>query len=206
LPREQRFVLRCVDWQTYRTISEALNGRHLRFTYDQGTLEFGSVSSRRASCSHLLGRLIIVLTEELGIPVRGFGDMTCDREDLECGVEPDESFYIGNEPRVRDKEDIDLTTDPPPDLLVEIDISRSSRRRLGIYAALGGPEVWRSDGETLEVYRLHEGRYAVSDSSQHFPQIPVRELAGFLRRRPQVDENSLVKSFREWVRQQISNP
>jgi Uma2 family endonuclease len=110
---EQRFVLGCVDWPTYRAISEALRGRHLHFAYDRGALEFMTISQRHGNYSRLLGRLIVALTEELGLPILGFGDMTCEREDLERAAEPDESFYIGNEARVRDKDEIDLTTDPP---------------------------------------------------------------------------------------------
>jgi Uma2 family endonuclease len=153
-PGEQRFLLRNIDWHTYRTISEALRGRHLRFTYDRGNLEFRTVSGSRGNYARLLGRLVFVLVEEFGLPISSCGDMTCDREDLERGVEPDDSFYLTNEPLVRGKEEIDLTSDPPPDLSVEIDISRSSRNRLGIYEAIRVPEVWQFDGENLRIWQL----------------------------------------------------
>jgi Uma2 family endonuclease len=202
---EQRFVLHCLDWDAYRKISEALTGRHLRLTYDRGTLEFMTISPLHGKLSRLVGRLITALSEELGLPISAFGDMTCDREDLERGAEPDECFYIKHEPLMRDKDEIDFTTDPPPDLVAEIDISRSSRRRLGVYAALGIPEVWQYDGKSLEVLRrTRRGGYAVSEGSIHFPQVPVQELAGFLARRTQTDENSLVREFRAWVRQQLA--
>ena len=131
-PGEQRFVLRSVDWESYRKISDALRGRHLHLTYDRGTLEFMTISPCHGNCSRLLGRLIVTLTEELGLPILAFGDMTCDREDLERGVEPYECFFLENEPAVRGRDAIDFRTDPPPDLVAEIDISRSSRRRLGV--------------------------------------------------------------------------
>jgi Uma2 family endonuclease len=202
---EQRFVLRSVDWDAYRKVSDALKGRHLHLTYDRGTLELMTISPLHGNCSRLLGRLIVTLTEELGLPVRAFGDMACDREDLERGVEPDECFYLENEPRVRDKDAIDLRTDPPPDLVAEIDISRSSRRRLGVYGALGVPEVWRYDGEVLQVLRRDaQGEYQVVQQSLHFPRVPVQELAQFLARRNQTDDNSLVREFHAWVRQQLA--
>jgi Uma2 family endonuclease len=142
-----------------------------------------------------------VLTEECGLSLRGFGDMTCDREDLERGIEPDECFYIVNEPLVREKEELDLTVDPPPDLAVEIEITRSTRGRMGIYAALRVPEVWRFDGESLTVHRLTpEGVYEVVERSAYFPSLPLSELAGFLKMRTEMDENSLVREFRAWVR------
>ena len=196
-------MLGAVDWETYQAISRALTGRHLRLTYDRGNLELMTISGNHGTCSRLLGRLIFVLAEEFSLPIRSCGDMTCDREDLERGVEPDESFYLANEPLVRDKEDVDLTTDPPPDLVVEIDISRSSRRRLAIYAAMRVPEVWQYDGETLRVYLLGpDGQYQVCEGSRHFPGLPIAQLADFMRRRTEMDEVSLVRLFRQWVREQ----
>jgi Uma2 family endonuclease len=201
----QRFVLRDVDWATYRRISDALTGRHLHFAYDRGTLEFMTSSPIHARFSRLIARLITVLTEELGLPMSSCGDMTCDREDLERGIEPDECFYLNNEPLIRGKEKLDFTADPPPDLAVEIDISRSSHRRLGIYAALGVPEVWRFDGETLKIFQRGEaGQYAMAERSRHFPIVSAADLVRFLQRWSQVDENSLLRSFREWVREQIT--
>ena len=95
-------------------------------------------------------------------------------EDLERGVEPDECFYLENEPKVRNKHVIDFQTDPPPDLVAEIDISRSSRRRLGVYGALGVPEVWCYNGTVLQVLQRDAlGGYQVGQQSIHFPQIPV---------------------------------
>jgi Uma2 family endonuclease len=126
-PEEQRFLLRGVDWAAYRKISEALTGRHVRLTYDGGSLEFMTISYLHARLSRLIARLITVLTEELGLLMCGCGDMTCAREDLERALEPDEGFYIENEPAIRDKEEIDLSVDPPPDLAVGIDLHRSSR-------------------------------------------------------------------------------
>lgn len=204
-PAEQRFLLRAVDWPTYQTISKALTGRHVRLTYDQGNLEFTTISYARGNCSRLIGHFIAVLTEESNLPLHGNGDMTCDREDLDRGVEPDESFYIVNEPLIRGKTEIDLTIDPPPDLILEVDISRDSRSRLGIYAALRVPEVWRFDGQTLFVHRLGaDGNYALADRSRYFPQVPLEDLVAFIHRRTEMDENSLIREFRAWLRQQIA--
>ena len=204
---ESRLVLHDIDWPAYRAIAGALRGRHVRLTYDRGVLELMTISHPHGNLSRLLGRLIVALTEELGLPVHSCGDMTCDREDLDRALEPDECYYLQNEPLVRAREVIDLATDPPPDLAVEIDVSRSSRRRLPIYAALGVPEVWRYDGTALRVYRLgSQGEYVVSEQSRQFPTIPVQRLADFLGRRHETDENSLVRAFREWVRQQLAGP
>lgn len=204
VPDEQRFLLRGVDWETYRKISDALTGRHIRFSYDRGALEFMTISSRHGQFSRLFARMIQVLTEEFNLPVRSCGDMTCDREDLERGLEPDEGFYIENEPSIRDKEEIDLAVDPPPDLAVEVDLRRSPKSRMGIYAALRVPEVWRFDGESLRIHQLGAaGQYVVVDHSPHFPIVTGPDLVRFIQQRLQLDENTLTRSFREWVLEQL---
>ena len=53
--------------------------------------------------------------------------MTCDRQDLARGLEPDQCYYIQNEGKVWGKDHIDLQIDPPPDLAIEIDITSSSK-------------------------------------------------------------------------------
>lgn len=205
IPEEQRFLLRGVDWDTYRKISEALTGRHVRLTYSRGTLEFMTISPLHAILSRLLFQLIVVLAEEMKLPRRSCGDMTCDRAGLERGLEPDECFYLANEPLVRNKEQIDLDNDPPPDLAVEVDISRSSRTRMNVYGALGVPEVWRYEGETLIIHQLQSGgQYAPAERSRYFPFLSGSDVVRFLKQRTQLDEDSLVRSFREWVRERIT--
>lgn len=201
-PVEQRLLLHSVDWETYRTISNALVGRHVRLTFDRGNLEFTTISPLHARYSRLLGRMIIVLTGVFELPVCSVGDMTCSREDLERGLEGDESFYITKAPVIRNKADLDFTVDPPPDLGVEIDLSRSSRSRMPIYAALRVPEVWQFDGATLTVFQLtKDGDYVAGGQSAYFPGVPVAGMAEFLRRLTEVDENKLLELFRAWVRQ-----
>lgn len=201
-PKEQRFMLRNVDWSSYRSFADALGESHVRLTYDRGNLELMTLSHGHERLSSLLGRFIEVLTEELDMPCQSGGSTTLNREDVERGLEPDRCYYLEHEAAVRDKDQIDLTIDPPPDLAIEVDISRSSLSRMDIYAALRVPEVWRFDGESLRVYRLsEEGRYHQSAHSPHFPFLPLAEVQPFLLRRNTMDETSLVKAFRQWVRE-----
>jgi Uma2 family endonuclease len=204
-PAEQRFLLRAVDWAAYRSISEALTGHHVHLAYDRGRLEFMTISRSHANYGRLLGRFIFVLADEFRLPISSCGDMTCNREELERGLELDESFYLHNEPLIRDKEAIDLMVDPPPDLAVEVEITRSFVDRLGICEALRIPEVWRFDGQILRAYHLSSmGRYGESDRSLHFPFLKVQEMVAFLHKRAQMDEVGLVRLFRDWVREQIA--
>jgi Uma2 family endonuclease len=201
----QRFLLRGVDWETYCKLRDALQERHLRLTYDRGNLELMTLSLAHERYGSLLGRMIETLTMELGLPLQSAGSTTLDREDLDRGVEADRCYYLEHEPLIRNKEEIDLTVDPPPDLAIEIDVSRSSLKRLAIYAALRIPEVWRFDQEKLWIYRLDsDEQYVPVERSGHFPFLPISDVASFLHRRSQMDENSLIRAFREWVQDQIA--
>jgi Uma2 family endonuclease len=204
-PAERRYLLRGLDWATYRALSDLLTGRHLHLAYDRGNLEFMTTSSMHGNFSRLLGRFVVVLADESNLPISSCGDMTCDREDLDRGVELDECFYLLNEPLVRGKEKIDLAVDPPPDLGVEIEITRSLVSRLSICEALGFPEIWRFHGRVLRVYhRTREGGYVESEYSFHFPFLKVQEMVPFLQKRTEIEENRLVRQFRDWVREQIA--
>ena len=159
-----------------------------------------SPSFRHENRKKLLGRFVDVLTEEMNINIASAGSMTCRREVLERGLEPDDCYWIEHESLVRGREDIDLDVDPPPDLALEIEISRSTLNRMAIYAALRIPEVWRWDGERLHVHLLTaKGSYRQSDRSKAFPFLPLDEFAEFLVR-TDVSETQLVRSFRAWVR------
>src|SRR5260370_19966908 len=96
--REQDFVLRSVDWSTYSALQQALGERHLRLAFDGENLEIMTVSLLHDYLSRLLGRFLVVLTEELDMPLRSAGSVTLDQEELNRGLEPDECFYIINQP------------------------------------------------------------------------------------------------------------
>lgn len=201
----QRFIFRDADWPMYMGFLKALGERHVRLTYDRGRMELMTLSHRHEHSRSLLGRFVEVLTEELNLPMRSSGGTTLNREDLDQGLEPDESYYIENEPLVREKDEINLDIDPPPDLAMEIEVSRSALNRMGIYAAMKVPEVWRYDGEKILVYQLGaDGQYIRVERSPHFPFLPINEVEAFLKRRTEMDETSLVRAFRQWVREQIA--
>jgi Uma2 family endonuclease len=205
VPAEQRFVLSGINWPTYVAFGNLLGERHIRLTYDRGEMELMTVSPRHERSKSLLARLVEALTVELDIDIASYGSMTCRREDLERGLEPDECYWIANEPRVRGHDDIDFAEDPPPDLVLEVEISRSVLDRLGIYARLGVPEVWRWDGETLRICLLGpDGQYTESERSLAFPFLPVTELVRFLAASATMSETKLLRSFQAWVREQIA--
>ena len=120
------------------------------------------------------------------------------------GLEPDEGYYIQNEARIRGKMAMDLDVDPPPDLAIEIDITSRWVDREGIYAAIGVPELWRYDGDSLRIFRLGpDGKYEQTEVSPAFPFLPIAEFAEFFDPRPGEDQTTWSKRFRAWVRVRV---
>lgn len=143
---ETRIVLAPVSWSLYQQILRELgDNRGKRLAYDDGRLEIMSPSVLHADVTKTISRLIEAYADAVGIDIDGYGSMTMDREALKKGMEPDECYYVQNFPAIADKRGVDLTTDPPPDVVIEVDISRSRLPKQPIYAALGVP---RSGGMT----------------------------------------------------------
>jgi Uma2 family endonuclease len=204
VPIEQRFVLFNIGWEGYEAMLKILGDRPIRTTYDRGNLELMSPSRAHEEAKYLLGCVIDTVTEELHIPRRGAGSTTWRREDLDRGLEPDACFYLANAERVRGKA-LDLSIDPPPDLAIEVDITRSSLDRMGVYAKLGVPEIWRYDGESLRIYLLQaDGNYAESETSRSLPFLLPGEVARFLEQAGPMDHSEWGRQFRQWVRGELT--
>ncbi len=204
----ERIVLYDVGWHVYETLLEAIGERNTRLTYDDGNLEITTLSLPHENWKKRIGRLIEMLSFELGIPILSAGSITCKRKELEKGLEPDESYYVHHELQMRGKEEFDLTSDPPPDLVVEIDISYRAIKRERIYAAMGVPEVWRFDRKKhLQGLRLgSNGQYEPTLTSPAFPSFQLAELDRFLKLYSTQDETSVLREFRDWVRATLLPP
>jgi Uma2 family endonuclease len=114
-------------------------------------------------------------------------------------LEPDNCFYLQNEPVVRDREELDLTRDPP--LVIEVDITAPSRRRLPLYQALGVPEVWVWRADALTVHVLApSGVYESRSASAVLPGFPLASATEFLGQRAAMSDTELIRRFREAIR------
>jgi Uma2 family endonuclease len=197
---ERRFVIYDVGWEGYQTLLGLVGDRPIRLTYDRGNVELMSPLLVPERYRNRLGFMVETITEELDIPRIGGGATTFNREDEDRGLEPDECYYLANAERIRGRERVDLTVDPPPDLAIDVEITHGVLNRLGIYAKLGIPEVWRFDGETLSVLLLgDDGTYAPSATSAAFPFLPMDEVSRFVRE-GEPDDTRWGKAFRAWVR------
>jgi Uma2 family endonuclease len=201
LPLASRFILHDVSWRGYETILDELGNRHVFITYNQGTLEFMSPSPKHGRVSSLISRLIWAFTEERGIPIASYGMTTFRSEVIEKGLEPDDCFYIANEPRMRGRDEIDLASDPPPDLAIEVDVTRSAMDRQEIYQSLKIPELWVWEDDRLSLYLLDaHDIYQISDHSRALPPLLPNDVQRFVGMRHTMDELSWIRSFRVWVR------
>jgi Uma2 family endonuclease len=201
----QRVILNGVSWSDYLDMGDLLRDRPaLRLTYDRGRLEIITTSSTHERLKKWLGRFVETIAEECGVAILPGGSITFQREDLERGFEPDECYWIANEGQMRGRPDYDPTRDPPPDLVVEIEVTRSALNRMALFARLGVPEVWRFDGTALHVHRLQSpGSYAEMNNSLTFPVIRIVGITRFLALDVSQDYLSTVREFRDWVRVQI---
>ena len=197
-------VLQNISWQNYQAMLADMGDHRVnRLAYECGALEIKMPLEFHEAINRLLERLIITLTEELELEIKSFGSTTFNRKDIEVGVEPDSCFYIQNASLVR-RFQIDLQNDPVPDLVVEVDVHSSSIRRLNIYKRLGVPEIWRYTKTGIKIYNLQNGEYAAQEFSATFAFISGEILDRFLKRSDSMDDNKLVREFRTWVRQQLS--
>src|ERR687897_1937609 len=157
---EQRVLLRNISWETYeRLLDERGDSRVPRLAYDRGDLEIISPSSEHESVAYFVALLVAVLAEEMRVNAYGVGSTAYRRGDIGRGFEPDASFYIRNEERIRGKPRIDLSMDPPPDLVIEVDITSPSLDKFPIYARASIPEIWRHDGDRLAIFELRGEEY-----------------------------------------------
>ncbi|WP_204104916.1 MULTISPECIES: Uma2 family endonuclease [Spirulina sp. CCY15215] len=198
IPTTEMIHLSGISWKTYENLLEELQERHLRLTYNCGNLEILSPSPEHERYKKVIGRFVDTLAEELEINIYPLGSTTYKCPELK-GIEPDECFYISNIAAIRGKRRL-TPDDPPPDLVIEIDITSSSRNRLQVYAALGVPEVWVYDRNSLTLQQLNNGEYFPGSQSQFFPNIPITEIAEFLQQAETTDYLELIRIFRNWVR------
>jgi Uma2 family endonuclease len=196
-------VLHGVPWDAYVAIRDDESYRHVRMDYFRGTLELMSPKYRHEKYASRLGQFILSFTEIMDIPCTESRSTTFRREDEGAGKEADTSFYIANEPLIRDKDDIDLAVDPPPDLAIEVDESNKSEGKLPIYAALRVPEVWRYDARTGVLWfgRLQaDGTYRSIDRSEALPMLTPKLVLEALALCKGVSESRWIRLLQEWAR------
>ena len=199
VPPGQQLLMTDVSWQAYEQLLEEFGEkRGSRINYSQGILEIMVPLAEHEDDKVTIADFVKALLEELDVEFRSLGSTTFKSQKMRRGLEADDCFYIENEAAIRGKKRLDLTTDPPPDLAIEIDIT--ARTRFDNYEALGVKGLWRFDGDRLEINVLQEGRYVQVVESPHFPGFPLGEaIPVFLQRSKVEGRNRAMKGFRAWI-------
>ncbi|MCX5935196.1 MAG: Uma2 family endonuclease [Pseudanabaena sp. LacPavin_0818_WC45_MAG_42_6] len=196
---ENRVALKGISWLSYQQILNALpDSRAARLTYDRGILEITMPLETHEYSSELIGLFIRILVLEMGLKLKSMRSTTINRPDLERGAEPDCAYYIQNQPKVAGKI-VDFSQDPPPDLVVEVDITHTDIDKNRLYASMGVPEFWRYNGQELKIYTLQEAQYVECDRSPTFPWMQKEYLYNFLEEAQQ-DEIAAEVKFRSFVK------
>jgi Uma2 family endonuclease len=196
-------TLHGVSWDVYEELLHVVSETTaLRISYDDGTLQIMSPSSTHEKHVWLIGQMVGLLSLRLRIRVLYYGSSTMKKARKQKGVEPDACFYVQNATLVGTKKEIDFNIDPPPDVVVEVDLHHESLSKFPIYADLGVPEIWRYDGEALTMHHLREGQYLASEASQSLPVLTSAVLTEFLARSPKQDQYDILLAFEEWLKTQ----
>ncbi len=186
----------------FEAILNALpDARAARVAYDSKTetLEIMAPSAEHDSNARLFDALILGVGLECDIEIETLGSVTLKRH--ESGMEPDSCFYIGEHASaVRGKKQIDLGNDPPPDIAVEVDISRARYDKGRFYAAIGVPEFWRYDGTILEAYVLRTDTYVETSTSVAFPWLAIKVVQQFLQMGPLKGKVATIRAWQAWLR------
>jgi len=175
----------------------------VKIAFDRGEMEIMLVGATHERLKKIVALLIETWITETGGAYLPSGGMTHLRADMEKGFEPDECYYIQNWAKVAGTRGIDFTKDPPPDLAVEIEVSRTVLNRLPIYSAFNISEVWRYNGSRLAVLLLQpDGTYRESSVSRAVPALPLNDVPGLLALADDVslDFATITRRLRAWVR------
>ena len=198
---DQHFLLEGLAWSEYEAILGALGDQRVFVTFDRGRVELMSPSFQHKNRTELLNKLVWAICDGLNQPAKAGGSTTFQREDFNQGLEPDKCFWLQNESAVRNRKEIDLSTDPPPDLCIEVEVSHRLLDRVEIYAQLRVPELWRDDGKSLRLFRLSDSSgYVEIDASLAFPLMPAKRLNRYLDRAHGLDEITWSRKVRRAAR------
>lgn len=201
--REQRVVLGHVSWATYESLlADHADTSSPRFTYSEGMLEIMIPSSEHEELKEIMTTIAEIIAEEQQVEFKGLGSTTFRRQDLDRGTEPDSCFYIQNVERIRGKKEIDLRVDPPPDLVIEIEITSPAVAKLPVYARLRVPEIWLHDGRAPRILRLSGDQYEDCDRSGVLPSLTPSVLSEFCEQSKTLTTLAWRRMVRTWAKEQ----
>ena len=123
--------------------------------------------------ANIIADVVKVLLDYLERDYEAFTPITMELPE-ESGIEPDYCFYIDRWEAVAGKDRIDWSSEPAPDLAIEIDVT--SYTDINDYLPYSVPEIWLFKKNQLTIYSWQGRGYTAQSSSRYFPNINVSEL------------------------------
>jgi Uma2 family endonuclease len=197
-----RMVLHNVSWQQYEQMTELFAENRVFMTYADGQLEIRMPSREHERAAQLLDYIIAFVAMHLEIRMEPLGSTTFKASGVEKGLEPDKCFYLTNIAQMLEKEKLDLSIDPPPDLAVEIEITRSLVPRLPIYQQLRIPELWRYDGKSVTIELLEDEDYVPSPRSKAFGKLTPNLIERWMKLGQAKGYSVMLQAVQAWCRKQ----
>ena len=207
LPEDASVTFHDVSWDEYEELLEQVGeASGLRVSYDNGSLHVMTISAEHEKYAIFINSLIAGIRLRLRLNILAFGSATMRKRRRSKGNEPDACFYVQTAPLIGNKIQLDFETDPPPDIVVEVDVHHDSRQRFRVYAALGVPEIWRYNGKAMTIYHLAKAAqesepsaYLERDASIALPMLTAQVLTEMLDRMRKDGELSALLAFDEWL-------
>lgn len=197
-----RVVLHCISWQQFENLLQSLgDNRAARIAYNCGELEIMTPLPEHEYYKDVISDCIKYIAQELDLDYECYGSATWRRKSKQVGVEPDSCFYFQNESTVRGKLKFDLEQDPPPDLVLEIDLTSKFLPSFPIYQRLKVPEIWVYEQNKLTIYLLQD-EYQVSANSLVFPGLSVTEIPHLINRYRAQGRKAIRQAIIEWTKNQ----
>lgn len=200
IPNTHHLILCGIRWATYQQLAADLGEQPVRLAYDQGTLEIMTPSFEHERFNRLLADIAQALAFGKDLSIEPAGSTDFSREDIERGFQPDSCFYLGeNVEAVKGKKRLDVSIDPPPDLVLEVDVTSRSLDKLPLYATIGVPEIWRFDLERIIVYRLEGTAYQEAPTSHVFEGVTATDLLSFVQQADEMSRKALFLHIMRWA-------
>lgn len=183
-------------WQEYQRLCDRRgDGSIPRIKYRSGELFLMSPLPKHGRDASLIADIIKVLLDRMGREYDSFTPVTMQLPE-ESGIEPDYCFYIDRWEAVSGKERIDWLNDPPPDLVLEIDVTSYSD--VNDYIPYRVPEVWLFRNNQLSIYQLQGAGYALRSQSRYFPELNLSEaIARCLHIAYQRNTSAAIRDLRQ---------
>ena len=199
---EDQVVHLKVPWDVYKTLVETLgDDSHLRLTYDGELLEIMSPGTPHDFLASLIGDMIASVRDEWQVEITSYRTATFEADKSERGFEGDQTYYIGEiKNRIQDVWHVDIAIDPPPDLVVEVDITHKSTDKFPIFAKLGVPEVWHYTPKAFQWHALEDGAYVPIATSRMIAGLPLIELTKRVEVARPGESLAFFAEWRHWLR------